>query len=84
MPAKETLMKKQIKDLVQGDLVDLERDPYADPKGEDQSAHFEFAVVDKLEIETPTCTVVHFENFGSVGFPPDHEVDVGEEKPEPI
>jgi hypothetical protein len=72
------------RDLRPGDLLDLEGDPYADPRGDSLSAdgeHFygfeyELAeVVEPVEFETPTCVVVHTDMV-SCGFPPDHEINV--------
>lgn len=62
-------MQKQVSDLVAGDMVDLENDPYADA---DPGWEFEYGVVDEIEQETPDCIRVDFANGGSIGFPPDH------------
>lgn len=68
-----------------GDLVDLEGDPYAErpcePGCDDcglraRSFPYELERVLEVEIETPGCTVVHFESGLSVGFPTDHELAV--------
>lgn len=68
---------KKISELVPGDLVDLERDPFADPEGEHIQFQSEYAVVASVDIETPQCTAIEFEGFDQVGFPPDHRVKIG-------
>jgi len=67
---------RKVKDLVEGDLVDLEGDKYVDPEHDEFSSLFyEFATVQEVEFETPSCVVVHFDAV-SCGFPPEHEVPV--------
>lgn len=58
-----------VEDLIPGEHVDLEGDRYADPNGDTIAYQSEYAVVDSVEIETPKCTVVHFINGPSIGFP---------------
>jgi hypothetical protein len=71
-------MMVKVKDLRERDYVDLEGDPYADPQSDKPEYEFEYAIVAGIERETPTCVRVDFETGNSVGFPPDHEVDVDE------
>lgn len=71
---------KQIKDLEEYDLLDLEGDEYADPDGDTPILEFELAVVIDTERETADCIRVDT-NHGSFGFPPDHEVEVTEHPP---
>lgn len=63
------MQQKKVSDLVAGDLVDLEGDPYAD---EDPTWEFEYGEVEDTERETDDCVRVDFANGGSIGFPPDH------------
>lgn len=67
----------RVRDLVEGDLINLEGDRYADvPKeGELSIFPYEYARVEETEQETPTCIRVDTQ-LGSYGFPPDHEVPV--------
>lgn len=67
-------MRKRISELQPGDLVNLEGDHYAD-NGEHPEFEFEYAEVGEIELETPTCTVIHFDKI-SCGFPPNHVVEV--------
>lgn len=70
-------MKLQVKNLREGMMVDLYGDKYMDPNCDPAQAYeFELAVVDSVIRETDNCTVVHFENENSCGFPPDHLVEV--------
>lgn len=78
----------KVQDLLEGDMVDLEDDPYADAPGcEDcESTHdlfkYEFAVVFTVEKETPECVAVGFDH-DVVGFPTNHELFVvSREEPE--
>jgi len=88
--------KRYVRDLREGDLVDLENDMYADAdawaafkNGEDGDAvrshpefEFEFQTVSWIERETEDCISVSFESGFSCGFPPDHLVDVDGEQAE--
>lgn len=67
--------KKKVADLREGDLVDLEGDPFADPKRNKPEYQFEYATVVEYELESPDCMCIYFEST-SVGFPPDHMVEV--------
>lgn len=62
-------------ELREGDPVDLENDPYADPGHDKPELEYEYAKVVEYELETPGCLCVYFENI-SVGFPPDHMLRV--------
>jgi hypothetical protein len=64
-----------VRDLKPGDMVDLQNDPYADPRGDHIEYEFELAVVAELTYEGSGCIVVEF-NESTVGFPPDHQVRV--------
>ena len=70
-----TVQLVKVKDLKEGDWVDLENDPYADPLGEVVLLECEFQVVSTIEQETPDCVCVYFADF-VCGFPPEHEVKV--------
>lgn len=68
-----------VRDLREGDLVDLEDDPIADPDGDDQEAEFEYFAVDTVtngEREGVQITAVEFTNGAYVVFPADHKVIV--------
>lgn len=73
-------MKKAIKDLQSGDLVDLQGDKHADPQSDVVSYKFEYAEVEAVVRETRQCYVVHFCGDKSCGFPPDHEVEVAQDE----
>ena len=72
-----------VRDLVGGEMVDLEGDEYV-TCGEDfciECAHmeqYEYAIVDEPgDLETSDCMAVMFSNIGLwIGFPPDHKVKV--------
>lgn len=76
---------KRVGQVKEGDWLDLQDDDYADPANGDQrdglGEHpfwaYEYAKVESVEHETPECTVLHFENGPSCGFPPDHMVKEG-------
>jgi hypothetical protein len=58
------------RDVREGDMIDLEGDPFADD-GQHPEHEFEFAIVEGSELETPECIRIDFDST-SVGFPPDH------------
>ena len=66
----------RIDQLQEGDLVDLEKDPFADPKGDHPQFEDELYKVVDITVETPNCIAIAFEGFDIVGFPPDHLVKV--------
>lgn len=72
----DATVTKKISELIPGDLVDLENDKYADPKG-NPLLECEYVTVDSIERESPECIAVYFRGFDMVGFPPDHVVKVG-------
>ena len=68
-----------------GDLIDLENDCFADPKGAHIQFQFELAQVSEIEIEETPCecgahnritVAIGFEGFDIVGFPQCHLLDV--------
>ena len=59
--------------LICGDMVDLENDPYVTSNPMLASTLLTVAAVDR---ETDTCVAVWFEGFDCVGFPPDHVLKV--------
>ena len=59
-----------------GDLVDLEADPYADPRHDKVCLQCEYAEVAGAERETDGCVRIDFEGLNSVGFPPHHLITV--------
>lgn len=72
---------KPVIELEPGDRVDLEDDPFADPRADpDPEPHsiwsMEYGEVSGIDRETPDRVRVDFENGPSVGFPVDHVVRV--------
>jgi len=59
----------QVKDLREGDLVDLEGDEFF---GDNVSVVFEYGEVAEIIRETDSCIVVGFEGIGTAGYAPDH------------
>lgn len=72
----KTEIRMRADQFVAGDLVDLEGDRFGDPvDGDFREAHkFELSEVHDSELETPTCLRLGFENEGSYGMPPEHEL----------
>jgi hypothetical protein len=73
----------------EGDRLDLEGDPIADPNGNGttdlghyEAFEFEFAVVNEVWTEGPDCVVI-CTSQGEYGFPPDHLIDSTLEEPSP-
>ena len=62
-----------VKNLKEGDLIDLEGDDFADPDKSDEMLTYEMLEVFEIEKETEFCTCVYFSNK-TVGFPPEHKV----------
>lgn len=63
-----------VEELREGDLVDLEGDPFADTSDEAHSIlQYSLVQVEKVEQETAECTAVWFEH-DAVGFPHGHQV----------
>jgi len=62
-----------VKNLKEGDLIDLEGDDFADPDKSDEMLTYEMSEVFEIEKETEFCTCVYFSNK-TVGFPPEHKV----------
>jgi hypothetical protein len=62
--------------LVEGDRVDLEKHPFADPNHDHPYFEFEFVEVAGADLETPGCLRVDFEGSPSAGFPPEHKIPV--------
>lgn len=65
----------KVSDLKEGDLVDLEGDPYADPKSQRAVLKYMLAEVQSVEREALDCICVYFD-FDAVGFSSDHLVRV--------
>jgi hypothetical protein len=60
-----------VEDLREGDLVDVEGDPFA---GSYVAAEFEYLEVAGVERETVDCVAVGLEGFDLVGFPVGHQL----------
>lgn len=67
---------KRIDQLVIGDMVDLQNDPFAD-NGNHPEFEFEYATVCEMERETPSCMMVCFDSI-ACGFPPAHMVTLAD------
>lgn len=65
----------KVEDLEPGMMVDLEKDPYADPLGDDVGFPYEFATVESVEQETADVILVYFDT-STVGFPKGHRLYV--------
>jgi hypothetical protein len=68
-------------DLIEGDLVDLEGDQYADPDNDNQIYPYLLHTVSNVEHERNsfdviTCIAVTFEGGPTIGFPIDHQLRV--------
>lgn len=74
----------RVDELNEGDIVDLEGDYYADEgfdsfDGGELVYEYYYATVSEITKETEGCTLVTVECGGgeySIGFPPDHEVNM--------
>lgn len=64
-----------VKDLKDGDRVDLEGDVHADPDSTNRLLQHEYQVVESIEQETRECVCVYFTDF-VCGFPSEHLVKV--------
>lgn len=68
-------------EVKEGDLIDFEKDKYADPKGERLEFQTEYGLVDYVERETATCIAVGVQGVDVFGFPPDHLLHLFERDP---
>ena len=64
-----------------GDLIDLEGDPFADPRRDNCFLRCELALAMEVEQETPECVAIGFEGFDVVGFPTNHMLNVKGHEP---
>lgn len=73
-----THVRVPVKDLKEGDLVDLEGDAFADPDRDPMSTYiYEYGAVAELTtIDRSGEIVVDFENVPSCLFPREHKVRV--------
>lgn len=69
----------KVKDLREGDTIDLGGDEYADPDSDVTAFQYLYVPVVGVELETPECVRVDIEGVDSFGFPPDHEVVAADE-----
>ncbi len=73
-------VRKQVEDLVTGDLVDLETCPFLK---HDPLAPYEYGRVDSVELEdNGNCVVVYYENFSATGYPAGTELNIAVEEAE--
>jgi ribosomal protein L21E len=66
-------MQVKAKDLLPGDKVDLEHDPF---HADDPVVEFEYGKVGSVTAETEDCILVEFENVSSAAYPADNLFDV--------
>ncbi len=74
---RKTARQVAVENLQEGDLVDLEGDPYADPNRVNVRFENEFAEVDYVEINGGTVEVHFVDDW--IGFPTGHTVEVAED-----
>jgi transcription elongation factor Elf1 len=74
---RKTARQVAVENLQEGDLVDLEGDPYADPNRANVRFENEFAEVDYVEINGGTVEVHFVDDW--IGFPTGHTVEVAED-----
>lgn len=67
---------KPAREVKAGDLLNLEGDPYADPKRDNALFECEYVEVAFVEQETPECVLMGIEGFDWVGFPTEHPLKV--------
>jgi hypothetical protein len=65
----------EARNVMTGDLLDLEGDKFADPKGDNPFYQSEFVEVYSAEAETLDCVRIDFCNL-SIGFPSDHLIGI--------
>lgn len=64
-------------ELKEGDMVDLQGDPYADPKNDPILAFaFEYAVVSSRTLDAPGLIAIGFEGYAVIPFPVGHMLRV--------
>lgn len=63
---------KRADKIKEGDLIDLEGDWFADPKGTRREFKDELARVVEVNREGDSCIVLGIEGVDAFGFPPDH------------
>lgn len=69
-------MKISVTRLLPGMMVDLKDDLFADPYCNNWLFECELVEVCLIAQETPRCIVIGFENFGLVGFPNHHKLNI--------
>lgn len=62
--------------IIVGDRIDLEGDPFADPTSSNPSLACELAEVCEVTYETADCVAIGFDGFDIVGFPRYHLLNV--------
>lgn len=75
--SREDPMMIRARDIREGDVLDLEGDPFADCPLRDHTNTFEFEYQEVHEVteETPNCILIGGDGW-LVGFPPDHRIAV--------
>ena len=63
----------RVEHLREGDVIDLENDPYVGADGQDVPWQYEYAVVIGTERETANCVRIDTDE-ASYGMPPSHRV----------
>jgi hypothetical protein len=67
------ILTKAAMDVLVGDVLDLEGDPFADPNRDNPSLQCEYQTVIEVESETPYCVRLAFDGL-AVGFPYGHHL----------
>lgn len=73
-------MKLPAFQILAGDMIDLEGDPYADPNHDNSLLECELIEVDAVEDEGGGCIAIYFDGFDAVGFPRNHLLTVTREQ----
>ena len=71
-------MFKNVEDVKEGDILDLEGDSIADPGSTHPLLRNDWQVVVSTERETPECVTIYFPDF-TCAFPAGHLVQLKEE-----
>lgn len=66
-----------VAELVAGDMVDLQNDPWADPEGTEVIYEYEYAVVAEVTVTSGGAVEIEFESGEAVSFPATHTLEFG-------
>lgn len=79
MPTEDVLTPVAVEDILEGAMVDLEGDQYADPNSDNPLYPYEYVKVIGNERETEECFRLDFSDGASVGFPINYQLKVWKE-----